>query len=79
MAKVKTESASMKLSKEMKAGIEKMFEKRFSAIERQLEKLKGGESKVKSKKGSKKDKPAKSAKAKKKGARKKKTNIAAAE
>lgn len=79
MAKVKTESASMKLSKEMKAGIEKMFEKRFSAIEKQLEKLKGGELKAKSKKGSKKDKPAKSAKAKKKGARKKKTNIAKAE
>jgi hypothetical protein len=74
--KVKTVAAPAKLSKEMKADIEKMFEKsqkqtdkRFTAIENQLEKLKVGESKAKTKKAGTRAKPAQ---AKKKGATKKK-------
>ena len=38
-------SASAKLSREMKADIEKMMDKRLSSIEKQLEKLKGSDSK----------------------------------
>jgi|GEM_PF-6660484 TolA-binding protein len=83
MAKVKTEKTGTKLSKEMKADIEKMIEKiqkqtdkRFTAIENQLEKLKGGGSKTNGKKSVMKAKPAK---AKKKGTTKKKTNVKEAE
>jgi flagellar motor switch protein FliG len=83
MAKVKAETTSTKLSKEMKADIEKMIEKiqkrtdkRFAAIENQLEKLKGGGSKANTKKSGTKATPAK---AKKKGATKKKTNVEEAE
>ena len=47
----KKAAAPAKLSKEMKADIEKMMEKRFSAIEKQLEKLKGSNSKGSNSKG----------------------------
>lgn len=77
--KVKLMKAITGLSKEMKADIEKILEKsqkqtdkRFTAIENQVEKLKGGAPKAKAKKAGKKAKPAKVAKAKKKGAMKKK-------
>ena len=43
--KVKKVPSSAKLSKEMKADIEKMMDKRLSSIEKQLEKLKGSDSK----------------------------------
>ncbi len=45
-------NASAKLSKEMKADIEKMMDKRLSSIEKQLEKLKGSDSKGSNSKGS---------------------------
>lgn len=69
-----------KLSKEMKADIEKMMDKRLSSIEKQLEKLKGSDSKGSSKKTSgktkanksTKDKQAKPTKTKKIGGRSKK-------
>ena len=45
-------SVSAKLSKEMKADIEKMMDKRLSSIEKQLEKLKGSDSKKSNSKSS---------------------------
>lgn len=89
--KVKAVKALKGLSKEMKADVEKILEKsqkqahkRFLAIENQVEKLKGGAPKAKTKKAGKKAKPAKAAKAKptkakKKGAMKKKAQPQAQE
>ena len=82
MAKVKTEKTDNKLSKEMKADIEKMIEKiqkqtdkRFNSIENQLEKLKGVGSKANAKKAGTKAKPVQVVKAKKKSATKNKANV----
>ena len=52
LEKVKKVPSSIKLSKEMKADIEKMMDKRLSSIEKQLEKLKSGDSKRSNSKGS---------------------------
>jgi hypothetical protein len=75
--KVKKGIAPVKLSKEMKANIEKMIEKsekqidkKLSALKNLLEKL-SGVPKAKAKKAAKKAKPAKAAKAKPTKAKKK--------
>lgn len=66
--------ASTKLSKEMKADIEKMIDKRLSSIEKQLEKLKSSDSKSSNSKGGGRKASGK-AKAKKTGGRgRKKSN-----
>lgn len=76
--KVKPIQALTRLSKEMKAEIEKMIEKSEKQIDKKLTALKNGFEKLsgapkaKAKKAGKKAKPAKAAKAKKKGATKKK-------
>ena len=79
VAKVKSEAAPAKMSKDMKASVEKMVakvqdwaSKKFAAIEKQLEKAKGGQAKQKAGgKATKKSKPMKAGKKKGKTSKKK--------